>query len=196
MTTERTKLLLAACAAVLLPVLWHNLAPVALDSGEGVRPPAVAPGRTVEPVRTVEELRPAVRTPASALMPGLAPGRDPWRFVEAAVRRADRSDRSDRSDGSVRSGISGIAEARSTQPAAVPTAAPPAFPWRYLGSFGPADRRIAVFAEPAGTVHNVREGETLAGGFILDKIGFESADVRPVRPAAAVQRLRPGRAER
>ena len=50
---------------------------------------------------------------------------------------------------------------------------------RYLGSFGPRDRRIAVFEDPAGGgVFNAREGETLQGKFIVDKIGYESVDLR------------------
>jgi hypothetical protein len=73
--------------------------------------------------------------------------------------------------------------------------APPAFPWKYLGTFGPASRRIAAFSDGA-TVHNRREGDILAERFVLERIGIESVDVRPLQdpgaPAEPPQRLAPG----
>jgi len=66
---------------------------------------------------------------------------------------------------------------RAAREAAIPR--PPEVTLRYLGSFGPRNRRIAVFEDPAGGgVFNAREGETLQGKFIVDKIGFESVDLR------------------
>jgi hypothetical protein len=66
---------------------------------------------------------------------------------------------------------------RAAREAAIPR--PPEVTLRYLGSFGPRDRRIAVFEDPAGGgVLNAREGETLQGKFIVDKIGYESVDLR------------------
>lgn len=44
---------------------------------------------------------------------------------------------------------------------------------RFLGSFGPADRRIAVVLA-GGELHNVREGAVLEGRFQVREIGFES----------------------
>ena len=56
---------------------------------------------------------------------------------------------------------------------------PPAITLRFLGSFGPAAARIAVFTDAAGqTVLNARVGDVLDGKFIVDTIGFESVDLR------------------
>lgn len=56
---------------------------------------------------------------------------------------------------------------------------PPEVTLRYLGSFGPRSRRIAVFADAAGqNVINARAGDTLEGKFIVESIGFESVDLK------------------
>jgi hypothetical protein len=57
-----------------------------------------------------------------------------------------------------------------------PQNAVPAFPYRYIGSFGPRDKVFAVFAGN-GEVMNVRPGETISGRFTLDRVGVESAEV-------------------
>jgi hypothetical protein len=44
---------------------------------------------------------------------------------------------------------------------------------RFLGSFGPADRRIAVVLS-GEELHNVREGAVLEGRFVVQEIGYES----------------------
>ena len=49
----------------------------------------------------------------------------------------------------------------------------------YLGSSGMEKRRIAVFADAAGeNLYNVRVGETVEGKFIVDRIGYESVDLK------------------
>jgi hypothetical protein len=49
----------------------------------------------------------------------------------------------------------------------------------YLGSFGPKSRRIAVFADESGeNLYNARTGEVLEGKFIVDRIGYESVDLK------------------
>ena len=56
---------------------------------------------------------------------------------------------------------------------------PPDVTLRYLGSFGPRSRRIAVFADASGqNVINARAGDTLEGKFIVESIGFESVDLK------------------
>jgi len=55
---------------------------------------------------------------------------------------------------------------------------PPAFDLRYLGSFGPRRRRIAVFADSSGdNIYNAREGDTLDDRFVVEAIGYESVDI-------------------
>ncbi|MEO8277107.1 MAG: hypothetical protein ABI639_12910 [Thermoanaerobaculia bacterium] len=56
---------------------------------------------------------------------------------------------------------------------------PPPVTLVYLGSFGSERRRIAVFADAAGeNLYNVRVGDTVEGKFIVDRIGYESVDLK------------------
>jgi len=61
------------------------------------------------------------------------------------------------------------------QPVVVEPVAP-AFPYRYIGTFGPRENVFAVFARD-GDVINVRAGETIGDGFRLRRIDGESVDV-------------------
>lgn len=62
------------------------------------------------------------------------------------------------------------------QPVIAEPPAPPPFPYRYIGTFGPRDRALAAFARD-GDVINVRVGEPIGAGFTLQRIGLESVDV-------------------
>nr|MBP9824920.1 hypothetical protein [Thermoanaerobaculia bacterium] len=56
---------------------------------------------------------------------------------------------------------------------------PPPVTLVYLGSFGTEARRIAVFADDKGeNLYNVRVGEIVEGKFIVDRIGYESVDLK------------------
>lgn len=68
---------------------------------------------------------------------------------------------------------------------------PPAFDLTYLGSFGPPDRRVAVFSDKARQeILNARRGEVLRGKFILDEIGLESVSLKFVGfPEVPAQRV-------
>ncbi|RMH15567.1 MAG: hypothetical protein D6696_20455 [Acidobacteria bacterium] len=46
-----------------------------------------------------------------------------------------------------------------------------------LGIFGPENRRIAALTD-GETIINALEGEEINGKFIVDRIGFESIDLR------------------
>lgn len=56
---------------------------------------------------------------------------------------------------------------------------PPRFRLDYIGSFGPLYRKIAVFSD-GKVIHNAMAGEVLDGEFIVDRIGFESVDIKYV----------------
>jgi hypothetical protein len=63
---------------------------------------------------------------------------------------------------------------------------------RYLGSFGPADARIAVVLA-GDELYNVREGAVLEGRFIVHEIGYESLAIAFVGfPDAEPRRLPAG----
>lgn len=109
-------------------------------------------------------------------------GRDPFRYQPLAPPppppptpeelEAQRRAREEREQ------LAREAAERAAREAAIPR--PPEVTLLYLGSFGPRDRRIAVFQDPAGGggVLNAGEGQTLQGKFIVDKIGYESVDLR------------------
>ena len=74
-------------------------------------------------------------------------------------------------------------------PPPTPTPHPPEIAFKFLGTFGPKDRPIAV-VQQGDQVMNVRTGDTLFGKFILRKVGYESIDVGFVGfPEAETRRL-------
>jgi hypothetical protein len=105
-------------------------------------------------------------------------GRDPFRYgpvppppppppptAEELRRRAEEAERRR---------LEAIEQARID---AIPK--PPPVTLKYLGSFGPERRRVAVFADASGeNLYNARTGEVLEGKFIVDKIGYESVDLK------------------
>jgi len=138
-----------------------------------------APGAAgAQTVQTVETLRLDAlgRTP-----PSFRTGRDPWRFVEpppppppaphkpsAAELRAQQE---------AAEAARRLAEERARLAAIdAATPKPPPFTWNYLGNFGPAQQRIAVFTD-GQKVWNARQGDTLENKFIVAQIGYESVDI-------------------
>lgn len=61
-------------------------------------------------------------------------------------------------------------------PPPTPTPAPPAIPFKFIGTFGPRDRPIAVLVAGDRTV-NARSGDVVFEKFILRRVGYESVDV-------------------
>ena len=53
---------------------------------------------------------------------------------------------------------------------------PPAFPYRCIGTFGPAANPFAVF-DGGGAIINVRVGEVIDGKFVVRGIGMESVTI-------------------
>lgn len=73
-----------------------------------------------------------------------------------------------------------------------PVAQPPAVDVVYLGRFGPNDRPIAVFSD-GRDIFNVLEGGVLKKHFVVDKIGYESTDLKFVDfPDTPAKRLAVG----
>ncbi|MDH3743493.1 MAG: hypothetical protein OES47_00150 [Acidobacteriota bacterium] len=56
---------------------------------------------------------------------------------------------------------------------------PPPVTVTFLGSFGPVDRRIAVFTD-GNDLYNARVGDVVKEHFVVDNIGFESSDLKYV----------------
>lgn len=141
--------------------------------------------------QTVETLRLAALTRTH---PGFTTGRDPWRFFEpppppppapkplsAAQLRAMAEAEAARQRLLAEQARLAALEAAKPKP--------PPFTWAYLGNFGPARQRIAVFAD-GKRVWNARQGETLENKFIVAQIGYESVDIRFVGfPDVPAERL-------
>ena len=61
-------------------------------------------------------------------------------------------------------------------PPPTPTPAPPAIPFKFIGSFGPRERPIAVLSA-ADKIVNARSGDVVFDRFVLKRVGYESIDV-------------------
>lgn len=78
---------------------------------------------------------------------------------------------------------------RAAQPAGP---RPPEPTFKFLGSFGSEERRVAVFSDSA-EIYNVVEGGVFKEAFVVRKIGFESADIGWVNfPEEPARRLAAG----
>lgn len=113
------------------------------------------------------------------------PGRNPWRFAPKAPPPPPPPPK--------------VVERRLPPPrdptprnVEPPKPQPPDVDVRYLGSFGPERRKIAVFVDE-DTIYNKVTGETLKEKFIVEQIGYESVDLKFVGfPDAPAERLAAG----
>lgn len=194
MTPERRKrLILIALAVVLAWVAWRQLSPYVARIGVG----GTRAGSSAKDIRgsgsvthpVVVDLR---IDDLEAESGQYSSERDPFRYgierqppppvevkeTESAMQRALREARE--------------REQMETAPRDPPAPQPPPVDVLYLGSFGPQDRRLAVFSDGSEII-NVFEGDRLNDKFILVKIGLESADIGFVDfPDAPAQRLEVG----
>lgn len=149
--------------------------PVARAAGGNVAAARARRGKAVElPSEVVRlELERLEREPRD-----LAFGRDPFRYGPApppppppppsAAELARRAAEAEAAR------LRAIEQARLD---AIPK--PPPVTLKYLGSFGPEGRKVAVFADQGGeNLYNARFGDVLEGKFIVDRIGYESVDLK------------------
>ncbi len=61
-------------------------------------------------------------------------------------------------------------------PGRLPKVEPPNFSYKYLGYFGPEEKKLAVFSDGKEII-DVFEEETISDKFILKKIGYESVTI-------------------
>jgi hypothetical protein len=61
-------------------------------------------------------------------------------------------------------------------PPPTPTPAPPDIPFKFIGTFGPKDRPVAVLVL-GDQILNARAGDVVFDRFILRRVGYESVDV-------------------
>jgi hypothetical protein len=205
---SRTKTLLGFLAVLLLVVAWHYLGPDSdsgVSGGPGGAPPGVsgaAPRRAVaetrKPVEFVEELRVA---DLQAVPRSFTPGRDPWHFVEPPPPPPPKPRQPTKEElERMRLAQEQLDRQRAAQLAQQQAEAlipkPPPFTMSYLGSFGPAEKRLAVFTD-GKTIYNTQQGEVIGGKFVVAHIGYESVDIQFVGfPNVPAQRLAVGHPSR
>lgn len=202
MSGSRQRVLLLVLIAVALIAAWHWLAPmlgiggddeVAAPAAPAARPATDAEGDTPSrPSRsnaTGEHhgARPGDRVAVLRLadldrVPRESPaGRDPWRFVDPPPPPPVKPPPPHVPTAAE---LKAMEEARLRAEALVREAAieaakpkPAEFTLQYLGRFGPADLKLAVFTN-GKEIYNVREGDVIDNKFIVSHIGYESVDIR------------------
>lgn len=196
MSSERRKrLLLIALAVVMVFVAWRLLAPYVARVGSGTAGSSFARGAGRGGVDQTSALPEVVdlRLDDLEMEPDqFSSERDPFRFSverkpapeppkqdsESAMRRALREAKE--------------REQQDTAPRMPATPKPPPVDVVFLGSFGPQDRKLAVFSD-GSDIFNVFEGDQLNEKFYVVKIGLESADIGFIDfPDAPAQRLEVG----
>lgn len=166
--------------ALLLLVLGGAIGYRLLESVGGARGAA---GRRVQAAAVDEELAainlPRLELKALQRKPGsYRPGRDPFRYgVAPPPPKPPREKPPPRQRRQPKP--KPAATPVRAKPAAPPKPKPPAIDFNYLGSFGPVERRIAVFVKEDEIINAVA-GDVVLDRFIVDKIGFESADIKYV----------------
>jgi len=116
------------------------------------------------------------------------PGRDPFRFYQAVPVQPKPPPAPPR-EAAPKSQPPRPARQADAVP---PKPRPPAIDFRYLGSFGPKERRIAVFSDQ-NEIFNAPQGDVIKQRFLVVGIGFESADIGFVGfPSEPAQRLAAG----
>lgn len=185
MTAERRQRLLLALLLVIAAVAaWTQLLGPMLDdegtgtAGTGRGPGGVAAAEVEIVTLDLDEL--------AAVPRDYSPGRNPFAFgepppppgptPEELARRAEEEAERRRAARVARRAAEQQAEERAANPPPPPEPQPPAFEMTYLGSFGPADRRIAVFAD-GEEIFNALVGDVLADQFVVADIGYESVAI-------------------
>ena len=183
---DRQKTLLAVLAAVLLLLgartLWPRLA--GIDDGGGVARFSLSGPDERPAIPRLTELR----LSDLELKPGeYHPGRDPFRFAAKPPPPAPPPPAPQPAPP-----VQVAQPPPRPQPAQPPAPTPPPVDVTYLGSFGPSNGKIAVFAD--GTdIYNVRKGDILKQHFLVESINYESADLKFVNfPTLPPTRLAAG----
>lgn len=172
---RRQTLLLAALAVVAVFIAWQRFGPLlAPDDGLGGEAAGVS-GRA-DAVRVVE-----LETDRLDHQRGTyAPGRDPFRYYQPPPPRppeptpeelAAQEEARRRAEAARAAAAAAAAEAARNAPPQ-----PPEFLLAFLGSFGPKDKKIAVFADDQ-EIYNALVGDVIQDRFVVVQIGYESVDI-------------------
>jgi hypothetical protein len=186
MTSERQRQVLIGLLAVLaLVIVWRV---TGSSSGGGSGGAAVSGGGTSVADLAGLEVVPVHLSALELEEAEFHVGRDPFRFAAPPRQAAPQPSRPP----------SPPPRATDARPAEKPanrtptTPQPPPVDVVYLGRFGTTSRPIAVFSD-GNEIYNVLEGGVIKGQFVVDSIGYESADLAFVGfPDAPSKRLAVG----
>lgn len=180
---KRQRVLLAALLVVAAAAAWSQLLPRLGGGGEGV----AAGGRSgVGLAAGGVEVVTLDLDALSATPRDYSPGRNPFDYgspppppppsPEELARRAALEEQRRRAAEEARRAAEERALELAENPPPPPKPQPPDFGLRYLGSFGPESRRIAVFTD-GEEIYNALVGDVLAGQFVVHDIGYESVAI-------------------
>ena len=187
----RQRLHLAALLVVLLVVVARQFSRGGSGSRAAAGDPATGAGDLEDGLVAAEAIAEVDLARLDPQAGTFSPGRDPFRFFQPApVRPAPPPppERRPEEDAAQRQAQRAAQAAAATPP----RPHPPAIDFRYLGSFGPKERKIAVFSDQ-NEIYNARQGDVIKERFLVVSIGYESADIGFVGfPSEPAQRLAAG----
>lgn len=179
---KRQRVLLAVLLAVAAVAAWTQLLPRLGGDGAMATGPRGGDGRDVVTVDIVTlDLDQLAAVPRD-----YSPGRNPFAYgepppppgptPEELAERARLEEEARRAAEEARLAAEERARLLAENPPEPPRPQPPEFRMTYLGSFGPASRRIAVFSD-GKEIYNALVGDVLAGEFVVQDIGYESVAI-------------------
>lgn len=178
---QRQKAMLGALFLVMLVIIWRQVGPRfgggTREAGLGGQAAKSGNAAPVLEAPEVVELRLADLEKNEAQF---RPGRDPFRFgeVEPAQTEPSEEERAEaEQEAAAMEALRRAMEARASREAAAPSRPVlPELDVKFLGSFGPREKRLAVFSDGVD-IFNVLEGGVLKDHWVVRQIGFESVDV-------------------
>jgi hypothetical protein len=178
MTAERRRLiLLAALALVAALAGWRYVGLLGSSvSGEAL---ALLPAARADDRSAGSELDTEVAELDLAMLQGRSgryqPGRDPWKFFTPPPP-PPRGPSPEERERMQQEAARRAAERETPTVVVEQKPKPPSVDVNFLGSFGPPDRRIAVFSD-GEAIYNALAGDVLEEKFIVAGIGYESVDL-------------------
>jgi hypothetical protein len=180
---KRQRALLAVLLVVAAVAAWTQLLPRL--GGDGVGEATAGRGLGGRGAGGVDVV--SLDLDALAATPrNYSPGRNPFDYgepppppgptPEELARRAELEAERRRAAEEARRAAEERALELAENPPPPPKPQPPDFGLRYLGSFGPESRRIAVFTD-GEEIYNALVGDVIAGQFVVHDIGYESVAI-------------------
>jgi hypothetical protein len=180
---KRRRVLIAALLVLAAVAAWSQLLPRLGGDGGGVTTAGRSGGGRVaggvevvtldlDALSAMPRDYSVERNPFAYGQPPPPPGPTPEELARRAEEEAERRRAAEEARRAAEERALELAE----NPPPPPKPQPPDFGLRYLGSFGPDHRRIAVFSD-GKEIYNALVGDVLAGQFVVHDIGYESVAI-------------------